>query len=156
MKPGRRRSIQRPSSGCSSSAVYQKRQDCGMSRRCSGQGCSVHLLLTGTGSVVVFFGLLHAAGPGLRHAALEMPRWVLATVIGLCGTGAAVLWEMYEWVAEQAAPGSMRVGYGDTIADLAVGAAGSLAVGGLFAALSRGEMAERRRAPARPARRRVP
>ncbi|AQS65810.1 hypothetical protein [Streptomyces pactum] len=97
----------------------------------------VHFLLTGTGSVVVFLALLRGAGPALGQAAANIPRWTLTVLVGMAGTSAATLWELYEWVAEQATPGTMRVGYGDTVADLAVGVAGSLLAGALFAGTSR-------------------
>ncbi|MEU3899190.1 hypothetical protein [Streptomyces sp. NPDC045251] len=94
----------------------------------------VHFLLTGTGSVVAFCVLLRFAGPTMSRATVSFPRWTPAVLVGMAGTSAAVLWELYEWVVEQIAPGSMRVGYGDTITDLAVGVTGSLLAGALFSA----------------------
>ncbi len=101
----------------------------------------VHFLLTGAGSVVALFALLRGAGRELRQAAAKMPRWTLTLLVGMAGTSAATLWELYEWVAEQVSPGTMQVGYGDTVADLAVGVAGSLLAGALFAGSSRTALA---------------
>ncbi|MFG2681353.1 hypothetical protein [Streptomyces sp. NPDC048392] len=98
---------------------------------------AVHLLLTGTGSVVVFSALLTCTGPALGQAVASLPRWTPTVLVGMAGTSAAVLWEFYEWVAERISPGTMRVGYGDTVADLAVGVAGSLLAGALFARTAR-------------------
>ncbi|MGW8062578.1 hypothetical protein ACVV2G_09950 [Streptomyces ziwulingensis] len=97
----------------------------------------VHFLLAGSGSVVAFFALLRGAGPELGQAAANAPRWTLTLLTGMAGTSAATVWELYEWVAEQVSPQTMRVGYGDTVADLAVGVAGSLLAGALFAGASR-------------------
>ncbi|MFJ8150019.1 hypothetical protein ACIQ6R_34010 [Streptomyces sp. NPDC096048] len=97
----------------------------------------VHFLLTGAGSVVAFFALLRGAGPELRQAAANTPRWTLTLLVGMAGTSAATLWELYEWVVEQVSPKTMQVGYGDTVADLAVGVTGSLLAGALFAGSSR-------------------
>jgi hypothetical protein len=96
----------------------------------------VHFALNGSGSVIMFFALLRVGGPALREGAAETPPWVLVTWVSLLGLAVATLWELYEWVAEQVVPESMRVGYGDTIADLAAGLGGSV-VGGLVLASAR-------------------
>ncbi|MFE7899271.1 hypothetical protein ACFU3E_17420 [Streptomyces sp. NPDC057424] len=72
-----------------------------------------------------------------------MPRWTLAFLVGMAGTSAATRWEPDERGAEQVSPGTMQVGYGDLVADRAVGVAGSLLAGALFAAASRTARAKR-------------
>ncbi|MFE7901190.1 hypothetical protein ACFU3E_27550 [Streptomyces sp. NPDC057424] len=49
------------------------------------------------------------------------------------GATVACLWEMYEWLATDVLDAQVRVGYEDTIADMAAGVAGSLAAGLILA-----------------------
>ncbi|AMW14580.1 hypothetical protein A4E84_36970 [Streptomyces qaidamensis] len=110
-------------------------------RRVAELDALVHFLLTATGSVVAFFALLRIGGPPLWDAAAEARWWVIVVLVGMAGTVGAVLWEMYEWVVERIAPGSMRVGYTDTLADVAVGMVGALLAGLVFSLVSRDTLA---------------
>ncbi|GAA2499782.1 hypothetical protein [Streptomyces gobitricini] len=98
---------------------------------------AVHFALTGSGSIVVLFGFLRVSGEELRAASRRLPVRVLTLWITMLGLAAAALWEIYEWVVEQVAPASMRVGYDDTVADLVAGAVGSVVAGLLFSVASR-------------------
>ncbi|ELS50882.1 hypothetical protein [Streptomyces viridochromogenes] len=62
------------------------------------------------------------ADRALRRAATPL----LTTALGAT---VASLWEMYEWLATDVFGARLRVGYEDTIADLAAGVSGSLAAG---------------------------
>ncbi|UYQ60178.1 hypothetical protein [Streptomyces peucetius] len=101
---------------------------------------AVHFLLSGTGCVIVFFALLRLGGPAVRAGAVSAPRWVLTLWVAWIGLATAAVWELYEWVVEELAPRSMRVGYDDTIADLAAGLAGCLLAGAVLAYATHGRL----------------
>ncbi|MEU0337811.1 hypothetical protein ABZ092_02120 [Streptomyces bobili] len=62
----------------------------------------------------------------LRHASVPLITTALGATV-------ASLWEMYEWLATDVLDAQVRVGYEDTIADMAAGVAGSLAAGLILA-----------------------
>ncbi|MGW7356256.1 hypothetical protein ACWGI0_06185 [Streptomyces sp. NPDC054802] len=105
---------------------------------------AVHAALAGSGSIVLFFAFLKVAGSGLRNAVLDVPRWVLLTWISSLGLSAAAMWEIYEWMVEQVSPGSIRVSYSDTVADLAAGLIGTVGAGLIFLPASRRHLAAHR------------
>lgn len=107
----------------------------------------VHLLTPGSLAAVTYFVLVHQRL--LPAAQGHDPRWrswapvVWVTVVGVT---TAVVWEFYELLVEQVAPGTMAVGYVDTVVDLAAGMLGSLVAGALVLAWARRHSAGRRSA----------
>ncbi|MEU0216763.1 hypothetical protein ABZ281_17285 [Streptomyces sp. NPDC006265] len=93
--------------------------------------------------------VVHAVTPGTVAATLHLllARWQLLPSPGdralrpasvplittALGAMVASLWEMYEWLATDVFDAQVRVGYEDTIADMAAGVAGSLAAGLILA-----------------------
>ncbi|WP_282693313.1 hypothetical protein [Streptomyces sp. CC208A] len=65
-------------------------------------------------------------GRALRRASVPLITTALGATV-------ASVWEMYEWLASDVFDAAVRVGYEDTIADLAVGCAGSLVAGLILA-----------------------
>ncbi|QOV33415.1 hypothetical protein IM697_24715 [Streptomyces ferrugineus] len=63
---------------------------------------------------------------GLRRAAVPLTTTAV-------GAAVACLWEMYEWLAVEVFDEPIRVGYQDTVIDLAAGMGGSLTAGLLLA-----------------------
>lgn len=90
----------------------------------------IHFFTPGSIAAVAYFLL---AGrdllPDVRDASRWTASWAVVLWTTMVGTTIAVVWEYYEWVVEQLAPQGMIVGYGDTVADLAAGMAGSAVAG---------------------------
>lgn len=90
----------------------------------------VHFVAPGAVAAVAYFVLVAlGALPGLGSPEARRHRWAPVLLVGALGTSAAVVWEQYEWLAEQLAPTSVVVGYGDTVFDLLAGLLGSLTAG---------------------------
>ena len=98
----------------------------------------VHFLTPGSLAAVTYFVLAHQR---LLPAAVDRERrwrsWAPVVWVTVAGVTAAVVWEFYELVVEQIAPGTMSVGYVDTVVDLAAGMLGSLVAGALVLAWAR-------------------
>lgn len=98
----------------------------------------VHVLTPGSLAAVAYFVLVRARLlPPARGAAPALRPWAPTVWVVVVGTTAAVVWEFYERVMEHLSPASMRVGYTDTVIDLAAGMTGSLVAGALVAAWGR-------------------
>ncbi len=94
-----------------------------------------HLVVTGlvaaaAGVVLLRAGLL--ADPGTRAG-----RAGVAVATAAVGVALAVAWEVAEWAGYTYVDESIYVDYGDTVGDLAAGAAGSAVAGALVARWAR-------------------
>lgn len=73
--------------------------------------------------VSTFFTMLIYAY--LADKELESPDWVVMGVGSMMGLGAAGLWEIYEWTADQMVKAGFQYGNDDTMTDLVLGALGA-------------------------------
>lgn len=89
----------------------------------------IHFATTGATAGVAYFLLLRT-GVLPRHPGDVVRNVVVVTMIG---STLSVLWEMYEWSAEQFIPNEILVGYSDTIGDQAMGTLGSVLAGVVIA-----------------------
>lgn len=98
----------------------------------------IHVLTPGSLAATAYFFLANLRVlPDARESSRRLRSWTPVLWVTLTGMSAAVLWEFYEWVVEQFSPAGMRVGYTDTVVDLAAGAVGSLIAGFLVHAWAR-------------------
>lgn len=84
-------------------------------------------------ALLIFSGWCSAWGCGNLGA--------VVLVVTLLGATTALLWEIYEWLAENYLFSRIPVGYDDTIGDLANGTLGSLVAGGRWPGGSKPAMA---------------
>lgn len=90
----------------------------------------IHIALTGATAAVLYFGVARAGllpplgDPGLRRRTAG-----IVLVVTLLGATVALLWEVYEWVAENVLSARILVGYDDTVLDMVNGFAGSVVAG---------------------------
>lgn len=98
----------------------------------------VHAVTTGAIAAMLYlllarFGLL----PGLQDRPLRQhPASVVLLTVAL-GFAAGSVWELYEWLANNALGGSILVSYDDTVADLLMDGSGSAVAGLALAAWAR-------------------
>ncbi len=93
---------------------------------------AVHFVTPGTVAVTLQLLLARARLlPSPRDGALR--RSAVPLITTALGATVASLWEMYEWLATDVFGAHLRVGYEDTVADMAAGVAGSLAAGLILA-----------------------
>ncbi|MGA5601789.1 hypothetical protein ACPCUF_12200 [Streptomyces griseoincarnatus] len=93
---------------------------------------AVHSVTPGTVAVTLQLLLARARLlPSPRDRALR--RSAVPLITTALGATVASLWEMYEWLATDVFGAHLRVGYEDTVADMAAGVAGSLAAGLILA-----------------------
>lgn len=93
----------------------------------------IHGAATGLVAVMVLLGLSRLGAVGTVHHRLPRQHLGVVVVTSSLGLAGAVLWELGEWFGHTFLDGRIRVGYGDTVGDLAAGAAGSLLAGLLIA-----------------------
>lgn len=99
----------------------------------------VHFLTPGSLAAAAYFVLARwEALPSVRQRADRLRSWAPVLWVAMVGILAAALWEFYEWVVDQFAPATMRVGYTDTVADLCAGLLGSVVAGGVVLGWGRG------------------
>lgn len=97
----------------------------------------VHFFTPGSLAAVGYYVLVQAALLPDPRRPSGVRAWAPVLWVALVGSSAAVVWEYYEWVVEQLAPVSVRVGYTDTVVDLFAGMLGSFAAGMLVLAWAR-------------------
>lgn len=92
----------------------------------------IHVVTPGSLAAAAYFALANLrVMPDLEHSRRHLRTWTPVLWVTMVGVLAAVLWEFYEWIVEQLSPAGMRVGYTDTVLDLAAGMLGSLVAGAL-------------------------
>lgn len=95
----------------------------------------IHFALTGTAAALTYVGLVRA------DLLSEPPRPCrgksgasVALLVMMIGATLGVIWEQYEWLAENYVPSRILVGYDDAIGDLTNGLLGALVAGVLMTA----------------------
>ena len=90
----------------------------------------VHFITVGAVSAVAYLALVRLRLlPGPQDAPVRAHRASLGILTVSLGLTVAVVWEFYEWAAYHLPNDAIRIGYDDTIFDLALGGLGSLVAG---------------------------
>lgn len=98
----------------------------------------IHFALTGATAAMLYFVLArHDLLPRPEQPTVRKSVAAIVLITALVGAGAAVLWEIYEWLVASYVDSRIPVGYDDTIGDMANGAVGSLVAGLALAAWQR-------------------
>lgn len=94
----------------------------------------IHAVTTGTLALTVFLLLVRTS---LMPERRDYRFSAIVVQVAVIGTTLGVLWEFYEWFVETFTATRIAVGYGDTIADLAMDLLGSVVAGVALAAGTR-------------------
>lgn len=90
----------------------------------------VHLVTVGAVSAAAYLALAHVRLlPGPQDGLVRAHAASLVILTVSLGLALAVVWEFYEWVAYHLPNDAIRIGYDDTISDLALGGLGSVMAG---------------------------
>ncbi|MFD0899321.1 hypothetical protein [Actinomadura sediminis] len=97
----------------------------------------VHAVTGGSVAAVLYSGLAKLGClPPLRDPALARPLVAITLIVAMLAALSGVLWEVYEWSAVRLGA-RMIVGYGDTVADLAMDVLGGVCAGAAMVAWQR-------------------
>lgn len=90
----------------------------------------IHFILTGATAAMLYFGLARLdLLPKLDQPSLRRSVGGIVLIVTLLGGTASLLWEIYEWLAENFLPSRILVGYDDTVLDMTNGLLGSVVAG---------------------------
>lgn len=98
----------------------------------------IHFALTGTTAAVLYVAAARLdLLPKPNHPSRTKASATIVIVVVLLGATTSLVWELYEWLAENYLPSRILVGYDDTAGDMTNGLLGSLVAGALMAAWQR-------------------